>query len=187
MLRTDSLEKTPMLGKIDGRRRGRQRMSWLDSITHSMDKSLSKLWEWWRTGEPGVLQSMGSQRVGHDWVTELNWTEFSVSSFRIWNSSTGIPSPPLALFVVMLHKAHLISYPRMSDSLRPHESQHARPPCPSPTPRAHPNPCPLSQWCHPTISSSVIPLSCLQSFPASGSFPMSQFLTSGGQTTWESA
>ena len=70
MLRTDSLEKTPMLGKIDGRRRGRQRMSWLDSITHSMDKSLSKLWEWWRTGEPGVLQSMGSQRVGHDWATE---------------------------------------------------------------------------------------------------------------------
>ena len=58
----------------------------------------------------------------------------------------------------------------MSDSLRPHEQQHTRPPCPSPTPRVYPNSCPLSQWCHPTISSSVVPFSsCLQSFPASGS------------------
>ena len=63
----------------------------------------------------------------------------------------------------------------MSDSLQPHELQHARPPCPSPTPRVQPNPCPSSQWCHTTISSSVIPFSsCLQSFPASGSFQMSQ-------------
>ena len=60
----------------------------------------------------------------------------------------------------------------VSDSLRPHEPQHARPPCPSPTAGVHPNPCPLSRWCHPTISSSVIPFSsCPQSFPASGSFP----------------
>ena len=62
----------------------------------------------------------------------------------------------------------------MSDSLRPHEPQHAMPPCLSPTPRLHPNPCPLCQWCHPTISSSVITSSCLQSFPASGSFQMNQ-------------
>ena len=62
----------------------------------------------------------------------------------------------------------------MSDSLRPHEPQHAMPPCLSPTPRVHPNPCPLCQWCHPTISSSVITSSCLQSFPASGSFQMNQ-------------
>ena len=68
-------------------------------------------------------------------------------------------------------------------SLRPHEPQDARPPCPSPTPGVHPNPCPLSQWCHPTISSSVIPFSsCPQSFPASGSFQMSQFFASGGQS-----
>ena len=60
----------------------------------------------------------------------------------------------------------------VSDSLRPHEPQHARPPCPSPTPEVHPNPCPLSRWCHPTISSSVVLFSsCLQSFPESGSFP----------------
>ena len=70
----------------------------------------------------------------------------------------------------------------MSDSLRPHQLQHTRPPCPSPTPRACSNSCLSSQWCHPTISSSVIPFSsCLQSFPESGSFPVSQFFTSGGQ------
>ena len=74
------------------------------------------------------------------------------------------------------------SCPVMSDSLRPHEPQHARPPCPSPTPRVYPNSCPLSQSCHPTISSSVIPFSsCLQSLPTSGSFQMSQLFTSGGQ------
>ena len=71
----------------------------------------------------------------------------------------------------------------MSDSLRPHSLQHARLPCPSPTPGACSNSCPLSQWCHPTISSSVIPFYfCLQSFPASGSFQMSHFFASGGQS-----
>ena len=72
----------------------------------------------------------------------------------------------------------------MSNSLQPHELQHARPPCPSPTPGVHPNLCPLYQWCHPTISSSVILFSsCPQSFPASGSFPISQLFASGGQST----
>ena len=71
----------------------------------------------------------------------------------------------------------------MSDSLRPNEPQHTRPPCPSPTPRVHPNPCPSSRWCDPTIPSSVVPFSsCPQSFPASGSFPMSQLFASGGQS-----
>ena len=70
----------------------------------------------------------------------------------------------------------------MSDSLQPHEPQNARPPCPSPTPGVYSNSCPLSWWCHPTISSSVIPFcSCLQSFPESGSFQMSQLFASGGQ------
>ena len=74
------------------------------------------------------------------------------------------------------------------DSLRPHELQHVRPPCPSPTPGVHPNPCPSSQWCHPIISSSVVPFSsCPQSFPASGSFQMSQLFTSGGQSIGVSA
>ena len=74
------------------------------------------------------------------------------------------------------------SHSVVSNSLQPHESQLARPSCSSPTPRAHLNPCPLSQWCHPTISSSVVPFSsCPQSFPASGSFQMSQLFASGGQ------
>ena len=76
----------------------------------------------------------------------------------------------------------------VSDSLQPHEPQHARPPCPSPSAWVYPNPCPLSQWCHPTISSSVIPFSsCPQSFPASGSFLMSQLFTSGGKKIGVSA
>ena len=76
----------------------------------------------------------------------------------------------------------------MSGFLWPHGLQHTRPPCPSPTPRACSNSCPLSQWCHPTILASVVPFSsCFQSFPASGSFPMSQFLPSGGQSIGVSA
>ena len=76
----------------------------------------------------------------------------------------------------------------MPDSLWPHEPQHARPPCPSPAPGVHPNSCPLSRWCHPTISSSVVPFSsCPQSFPVSGSFQMSQLFTSGGQRIGVSA
>ena len=76
----------------------------------------------------------------------------------------------------------------LSNSLRPHGLQNARPPCPSPTPRVYSNSCPLSRWCHPTISSSVVPFSsCPQSLPASGSFPMSQLFASGGQSTGVSA
>ena len=79
MRRTDSLEKTLMLGKIEGRRRrGRQRMRWLDSITDSMDMSLSKLRDWWWTGKPGVLHSMGLQKVWRNWATELNGTKKSL-------------------------------------------------------------------------------------------------------------
>ena len=76
----------------------------------------------------------------------------------------------------------------VSNSLQPHEPPHARPPCPSPTPRVYPNSCPLNWWCHLIISSSVIPFSsCLQSFPTSGSFQMSQLFTSGGQNIGVSA
>ena len=82
----------------------------------------------------------------------------------------------------------LFSHSVMSDSLWPHGLQHARLPCPSLSPRIGSNSCPLSQWCHPTISSSVVPFSsCLQSFPASGSFPMSQFFESSGQSIGVSA
>ena len=76
----------------------------------------------------------------------------------------------------------------VSESLQPHGLQHARPPCPSPTPRVYSNSCPFSHWCHPTISCSAIPFSfCLQAFPPSGSFLMSQLLASGGQSTEVSA
>ena len=76
----------------------------------------------------------------------------------------------------------------VSDPLRPHELQHARPPCPSPTPGVYSNSCPLSHWCHPAILSSVVPFSsCPQSLPASGSFPMSQLFAWGGQSTGVSA
>ena len=76
----------------------------------------------------------------------------------------------------------------VSDSLRPHGQQHARPPCPSPTPRVRLNPCPSSRWCHPTISSSVVPFSsCPQSFPASGSSPTRKLFASGGQRIGASA
>ena len=81
-----------------------------------------------------------------------------------------------------------ISHSVVSDSLRPHESQHAKPPCPSPAPRVQPDSRPSSQWCHPAISSSVIPFSsCPQSFPASESFPISQLFAWGGQSTGVSA
>ena len=80
------------------------------------------------------------------------------------------------------------SHSVVSNASRPHESQHSRPPCPSQTPRVYSNWCPSSRWCHPAISSSAVPFSsCLQSLPASGSFPLSQLFTWGGQSTGVSA
>ena len=77
--RTNSLEKTLLLGRSEGgRRRGKLRIRWLDGITNMMDIRLVGSGNWWWTGKPGVLQSLGSQRVGHNWVTELNWTEAKV-------------------------------------------------------------------------------------------------------------
>ena len=92
-------------------------------------------------------------------------------------------------WVLLLKSKHFVFFSSvqfsrsvMTNSLWPHEPQHAKPPCPSPTPGEYSNSCPLSWWCHPTISSCVIPFySCLQTFPASGSFPNSQLVTPGGQ------
>ena len=96
-------------------------------------------------------------------------------------------SMDFSLSILMWYSVQF-SHSVVSDSLRPHGLQHTRPPYPSPSPRVCSNSCPLSWWCHPTISSFVVPFSsCLQSFPASGSFPMSQFFTSGSQNIGVSA
>ena len=98
----------------------------------------------------------------------------------LWNSS----SVDLCSYCYSVQFSHSV----VSDTLRPHRLQHARLPCPSPFPRACSNSCPLSQWCHPTISSSIVPFSsCLQSFPASGFLPVSQFFAWGGQSIGVSA
>ena len=154
----------------------------------------------WLFAIPGTLAHQAPLSM------EFSWPEYQ----------SGLPCPPLGDLpdpgiepmspaspelqvdsLPLSHQASLCTYVQfssvqlshsvVSDSLRPHESQHARPPCPSPTPGVHPNSCPSSRWCHPTISSSVIPFSCLQSFPASGSFQMGQFFASGGQSTGVSA
>ena len=104
---------------------------------------------------------------------------------------------PSASFLLPLIESNLqemsigsvqVSHSLMSNSLQPHESQHSRPPCPSPTPGVYSNSCPSNWWCHPAISSSVVPFSsCPQSLPASGSFPMSQLFTWGGHSIGVSA
>ena len=92
-------------------------------------------------------------------------------------------------FIVIVQRGHSVQFSCsvMSDSLRPHGLQYARPPCSSPTPGVYAHSWPLSRWCHPSISSSVVSFSRLQSFPAPGSFQMSQFLASGGQSIGVSA
>ena len=114
------------------------------------------------------------------------------SSGEFTNPGIEPPSPALAggFFITETSGFYSVQFSRSvaSDSLWPHESQHARPPCPSPTPRVYSNSCPSSRWCHPAISSSVIPFSsCPQSLPASESFPMSQLFAWGGQSIGVSA
>ena len=105
---------------------------------------------------------------------------FGITSWLPWKITFIYISPVLS--------SVQFSHSVVSDSLRPHESQHTRPPCPSPTPGVYSNSCPSSQWCHPAISSSVIPFSsCPQSLPASGPFPVSQLFAWGGQSIGVSA
>ena len=123
----------------------------------SKEFSRPEYWSGWSTPSPGNIPDPGIEAVD-------------------------INSPQIKFSLVQFSRSVV------SDSLQPHESQHARPPCPSPTPRVYPNSCPLSRWCHPIISSSVVPSSsCTQSFPASGSFQMSQHFVSGGQSIGVSA
>ena len=138
-----------------------QSPGWEDPLQKGMATHSSILaWRITWTEEPGGLQSMGLQRVRHNWH---NTFIICISSVQFSGSV-------------------------VSDSLRPHELQHARPPCPSPTPGVHSDSRPSSQWCHPAISSSVIPFSSYpQSLPASESFPMSELFAWGGQSTGVSA
>ena len=110
-----------------------------------------------------------------------------VWSFNHWTARK-VPTSFNQFFQITSISPNQFSPSVVSDFLWPHRLQEIRFPCPSPTPRAYSNSCPSRQWCHPTISSSVIPFSsCLQSFPASGSLPMSQFFVSGGQNIGVSA
>ena len=116
-----------------------------------------------------MLQSMGLQRV--TWPGD-------------WTTTTTLR---LSYFVNSLNTSVQFSHSVVPNSLWPHDPEHARPPSPSPTARVYQNSCPLSRWCHPTISSSVVPFSCPHSFSASASFPVSQLFASGGQRIGVSA
>ena len=122
-----------------------------------------------------------SSSKGSSWPKDWTCLSYNVGKFF----TTKPPGKPKLYYTF---SSVQFSQSVVSDSLRPHESQHSRPPCPSPSPGVHSDSHPLSQWCHPTISSSVIPFSsCPQSLPASDSFPMSQLFTWGGQSTGASA
>jgi len=133
----------------------------------------------------------------HPAVLKLKNMFLSSTRLSKWNDHRGSHSATTSLkdrtqscTRPSLHRESSVQFSRsvVSDSLWPHESQHARPPCPPPTPGVHPDSHPSSQWCHPAISSSVVPFStCPQSLPASESFPMSQFFAWGGQSTEVSA
>ena len=126
------------------------------------------------------------------YIRSPNLLILSMEVCTLWATPPHFPCPqipgnyqsPIFWCFSSVQFSHLV----VSNSLRPHESQHARPPCPSPTPRVYSNSCPSSQWCHPAISSSVVPFSsCPQFLPASGSFPMSQLFAWGGQNIGVSA
>ena len=124
----------------------------------------------------------------YGWESSYNlyWNQIS---FYLWNYKTHYLLPEYSKNAQLIKQASVqFSHSVVSDYLQSHQPQHGRLPCPSPTPRAFSNSCASRRWCHPTISSSVVPFSsCPQSFPASGSFPVSQFFLSGGQSIGASA
>ena len=159
-----------------------------------MDVSLSELRELVMDREAWHVVVHGIAKI----VTRLSdWTELNWSEIKQWIrcSVKFLVKKKSLLFLLNTMPSSFIhissvqfTHSVVSDFLQPHGLQHTRPPCPLPTPGVYSNSCPWSRWCHPTISSSVIPFSsCPQSFPASGSFPMSQFFTSRSQSIEVSA
>ena len=134
---------------------------------------------------------MGNHQVaweGLNWLRSVTFLITSPVTVKIGPWTTFSIAKNVEYFSEYIISSVQFSRSVMSNSLQPHESQHARPPCPSPTPGVHSNSCPSSQWCHPAISPSVVPFfSCPQSLPAPGSFPMSQLFAWGGQTIGVSA
>ena len=135
---------------------------------------------------PDVQAGFRKGRGTRDQIANIRWITEKTREFQKKKKKSTSASLPMLAFDCI--SSAQFSRSVMSDSLRPHEPQHARPSCPSPTPRVQPNSCSSGRRCHPTISYSVAPFSsCPQSFPASGSFPMSQLFTSGGQSIGVSA
>ena len=154
-------------------------LEWV-AISFSRRSSQPRDWTWLShiVGRRFIIQA--TKEVHYKWY----FLFFSISNKLCRN----ITDFNILFYLKPCFSSVQFSHSVVSDSLRPHGLQHARLPCPSPTPRVYSNSCPSSQWCYPTISSSVVPFStCLQSFPASGSFPMSQFFASSGQSIGLSA
>ena len=186
---------------------------WVGKIPWSREEQPTPRILAWRipqTEELGGLQSMGSQRVGDNWVTNafplfISTSRNSVFRKHITHTKSDAISVGIVRFCLWVDWAFSrkgpvpegaktggsylkVQFSCSVNSLQPHGLQHARLPCPSPTLRTYSNSCPSHWWCHPTISSSVFPFSShFQSFPASGYFPVSQFSTSGGQSSGVSA
>ena len=135
-----------------------------------------------RNGEGGVFQNM--RETSEISIISLHYSPLGHCWFWLWGTGMRIRN---LTYISSVQFSHSV----VSDSLWPYGWQHTRPPCPSPTPRVYPNSCPLNRWCHPTISPSATLFSCLQSFPASGPFPMNRLFESGGQrigaSPWASA
>ena len=122
------------------------------------------------------------------WIIFFTFKFLIYLEFEWHEEIDAVLSFSISLFQYCFFSSVHFSHSVVSDSWQPHESQYARPPCPSQTPTVHSNSCPSSQWCHPAIPSSVVPFfSCPQSLPASGSFPMSQLFASGDQSIGVSA